>query len=44
VYLVKEDFSGIYLSLNQGVTTVKEQYAPMQEGLCVLEPAIISLA
>ena len=26
VYLVKEDFSGIYLSLNQGVTTVKEQY------------------
>jgi len=26
VYLTKEDFSGIYLSLNQGVTTVKEQY------------------
>ena len=26
VYLVKEDFSGIYLSLNQGVTTVKQQY------------------
>src|SRR5919107_5658771 len=26
VYLVKEDFSGIYLSLNQGVTTIKEQY------------------
>jgi len=26
VYLVKEDFTGIYLSLNQGVTTVKEQY------------------
>jgi len=26
VYLVKEDFSGIYLSLNQGVTTVKKQY------------------
>jgi len=26
VYLVKENFSGIYLSLNQGVSTVKEQY------------------
>jgi 5-methylcytosine-specific restriction protein A len=26
VYLVKEDFSGIYLSLNQGVTTVQKQY------------------
>ena len=26
VYLVQEDFSGIYLSLNQGVTTLKEQY------------------
>lgn len=26
VYLVKEDFSGVYLSLNQGVTTVKERY------------------
>src|SRR5829696_7147257 len=26
VYLVREDFTGIYLSLNQGVTTVKEQY------------------
>src|SRR5215212_1400477 len=26
VYLVKEDFTGIYLSLNQGVTTVREQY------------------
>ena len=26
VYLVKEDFTGIYLSLNQGVTTIKEQY------------------
>lgn len=26
VYLVKEDFSGIYLSLNQGVTTVQNQY------------------
>ncbi len=26
VYLVKEDFSGIYLTLNQGVTTVKNQY------------------
>ncbi|MFC4891997.1 MrcB family domain-containing protein [Pseudofrancisella aestuarii] len=26
VYLVKEDFSGLYLSLNQGVTTVKKQY------------------
>ena len=26
MYLVKEDFSGIYLSLNQGVTTIKEQY------------------
>lgn len=26
VYLVKEDFTGIYLSLNQGVTTVKKQY------------------
>ncbi|MDD9892763.1 MAG: DUF3578 domain-containing protein, partial [Gammaproteobacteria bacterium] len=26
VYLVKEDCSGIYLSLNQGVTTVRESY------------------
>jgi 5-methylcytosine-specific restriction enzyme A len=26
VYLVKEDFTGLYLSLNQGVTTVKKQY------------------
>jgi len=26
VYLVKEDFSGICLSLNQGVTTVQNQY------------------
>ncbi|MGE5363424.1 MAG: MrcB family domain-containing protein [Bacteroidota bacterium] len=26
VYLFKEDFSGIYLSLNQGVTTVRKQY------------------
>lgn len=26
VYLVKEDFTGIYLSLNQGVTTIKAQY------------------
>lgn len=26
VYLVKEDFSGVYLSLNQGVTTVRERY------------------
>src|SRR4051812_44391594 len=26
VYLVKEDFSGLYLSLNQGVTTLREQY------------------
>lgn len=26
VYLVKEDLSGIYLSLNQGITSVKEQY------------------
>ncbi|WP_260703262.1 MrcB family domain-containing protein [Edaphobacter flagellatus] len=26
VFLFKEDFSGVYLSLNQGVTTVKEQY------------------
>lgn len=26
VYLVKEDFTGIYLSLNQGVTTLREQY------------------
>lgn len=26
VYLVKEDFSGVYLSLNQGVTTIREQY------------------
>jgi 5-methylcytosine-specific restriction enzyme A len=26
VYLVREDFTGIYLSLNQGVTTVKKQY------------------
>lgn len=26
VYLVREDFSGVYLSLNQGVTTIKRQY------------------
>ena len=26
VYLVKEDFSVIYISLNQGVTTIKAQY------------------
>lgn len=26
VYLVKEDFSGVYLSLNQGVTVVRERY------------------
>lgn len=26
VYLFKEDFSGVYLSLNQGVTTVRQQY------------------
>lgn len=26
VYLVKEDFSGIYLSLNQGVTSIRERY------------------
>lgn len=26
VYLVKEDFSGIFLSLNQGVTTIRERY------------------
>lgn len=26
VYLIKENFSGIYLSLNQGVTTVQNQY------------------
>lgn len=26
VYLFREDFDGIYLSLNQGVTTVREQY------------------
>lgn len=26
VYLVKEDFSGIYLSLNQGITSAKKQY------------------
>ncbi len=26
VYLVKEDFTGIYISLNQGVTTVRAQY------------------
>lgn len=26
VYLIKEDFSGLYLSLNQGVTTVRKQY------------------
>lgn len=26
VYLVKEDASGVYLSLNQGVTTVRQQY------------------
>ena len=25
-YVVREDFSGIYLSLNQGVTTVQKQY------------------
>lgn len=26
VYLVREDFSGVYLSLNQGITSVKKQY------------------
>lgn len=26
VYLVKEDFSGVYLSLNQGVTTIRHVY------------------
>ena len=26
VYLVREDFSGVYLSLNQGVTTFRAQY------------------
>ncbi len=26
VYLFREDFTGVYLSLNQGVTTVREQY------------------
>ena len=26
VYLVKEDFSGVYISLNQGVTSAKKQY------------------
>ena len=26
VYLVREDFTGVYLSLNQGVTSVREQY------------------
>lgn len=26
VYLVREDFSGVYLSLNQGVTSIREQY------------------
>src|SRR5215217_8191558 len=36
VYLVKEDFTGIYLSLNQGVTTVKKQYGTdARKALCV---------
>jgi 5-methylcytosine-specific restriction protein A len=26
VYLVKEDFNGVYISLNQGITTVRAQY------------------
>ncbi len=26
VYLVKEDFSGVYISLNQGITAAKRQY------------------
>jgi len=26
VYLFKEDFSGVYLSLNQGVTSIRKQY------------------
>lgn len=26
VYLVKEDFSGVYLSLNQGITTIRRVY------------------
>jgi 5-methylcytosine-specific restriction protein A len=26
VYLVKEDFTGVFLSLNQGVTTIRQQY------------------
>jgi 5-methylcytosine-specific restriction protein A len=36
VYLVREDFSGVYLSLNQGVTTVKRQYgANAKEALSI---------
>jgi len=36
VYLVREDFSGVYLSLNQGVTTVKRQYgADAKEALSI---------
>ena len=36
VYLFKEDLSGIYLSLNQGITSVKEQYgASTKEALQV---------
>jgi 5-methylcytosine-specific restriction protein A len=36
VYLVREDFSGVYLSLNQGVTTVERQYgAEAKEALAI---------
>lgn len=36
VYLVKEDFSGVYLSLNQGVTTIRAAYgADAKEALAV---------
>jgi len=36
VYLVKEDFSGVYLSLNQGVTTIRAVYgADAKEALAV---------
>ena len=36
VYLVREDFSGVYLSLNQGVTSIRKQYgADAKEALNV---------
>ena len=34
VYLFREDMSGLYLSLNQGVTEVKEKYKSKEKVIC----------